>query len=295
MMRRAAMSPIVCVLAAAGLVYAAGGPEEPAAPAPRTALAAGVLSQSNSKAGSAILQAAGMKPGSSVTGTVTIRNTGTLAGDYTLSRSNLTDSRGPNGGALSSRLALRVEDVTRTPRTIYQGALATMAAQRLGRFARGEGRTYRFTVTFPDGGFPAGPRVGDNSFRGSSTTVRYDWTAVAASGVGGLRIRLRGGSASLRRGVIALTAGCGSVACRLRAGGSLAVPAVTKPFRLRAVAVRALAGKAAKVRIKIPARARQAIQAALSGHRPVTARITVAATDASGRKASTKLSVRVKR
>lgn len=286
------MSPIVCVVVAAGLVYASGRAEPHAAPSPKTVLAAGVLSQSNSKNGSAILTATGMRPTSSVTGTVTIANTGSLAGAYTLSKSQLTDIVGPNGGALSSVLTLKVEDITGAPRTIYSGRLAAMPAQRLGYFARGESRVYRFTVTFPDGGFPGGPRIGDNSFRGSAATVRYDWTATAQAGAR-LLIRLRGVSATLRSGVIALSAGCPAVACRVRAGGTIVVPGVSKAVRLRTVTARALARKTVKLRVKIPKRAKPAIRAALAKHKRVNAKLVVRASDASGRTASVKRTVRI--
>jgi hypothetical protein len=41
----------------------------------------------------------------------------------------------------------------------------------LGTFKPGEVRTYRFSVTFPDGG------VADNEYRGSAANVQFDWTS----------------------------------------------------------------------------------------------------------------------
>src|SRR5918992_5628934 len=78
-------------------------------------LAAGpgdTLTLSNSKEGSAVLTLGGMRPGDSVTDTVTLGNTGTIPGDLTLSTSNLVDSPGSGGGALSGELDLRIRDIT---------------------------------------------------------------------------------------------------------------------------------------------------------------------------------------
>jgi hypothetical protein len=68
---------------------------------------------------------------------------------------------------------MTIADVTgSTPRTLALGPLSTIATcQPLGEFAVGEQRTYRFTVTFPDGG-PGGT---DNGFAGASARVDYEW------------------------------------------------------------------------------------------------------------------------
>jgi spore coat-associated protein N len=148
-------------------------PQGPARAHPATRLVSGTLSMSNSRDGSAILTATGMGPGRQATGTVQIGNDGDLGGDFTLSKSNLSDSPGPLGGALSSRLLLSVQDVTGAPVTVYSGRLDGMGPVALGAMAPGAARTYRFTVTFPDGGAP------DNAYRSSAASVQFDWTATS--------------------------------------------------------------------------------------------------------------------
>lgn len=140
---------------------------------------AGILSQSNNVSG-AILTAANMKPTTTVNGQVTITNTGNIPGTFTLTKKNLVDTAGSNGGVLSSILDLKVEDVTvpASPVTIYSGKLGAMGAQALGTFAAGAAKTYKFTVTFPDGGTPPSSTTGDNAYKGSSLTVDYSWDAV---------------------------------------------------------------------------------------------------------------------
>jgi hypothetical protein len=143
---------------------------------PSNTFSAGNLAQTNSKAG-AILTATKMVPGGSANGTVTITNSGDVAGTFTLSKSSLSDTPGPNGGTMSTMLDLTVEDVTGPPVTVWTGKVGAMPSQSLGSFAVGEARTYKFTVSFPDGGTPPSDTTGDNAYKGSSMSVQYDWTA----------------------------------------------------------------------------------------------------------------------
>ena len=135
----------------------------------------GSLTLSNDKEGSAILSLANMRPGDSVTDTVTLGNTGTLDGDLSLSTSNLVDTPGGGGGALSGELDLRIRDVTNSgsPATVYDGKLNALSATALGTLAAGASRVYEFRVSFPD----AGPGA-ENAYQGSAMNVQFDWTAV---------------------------------------------------------------------------------------------------------------------
>jgi Big-like domain-containing protein len=135
----------------------------------------GPLTLSNDKEGAAILSLGGMRPGDSVTDTVTLGNTGTVDGDLSLSTSNLIDNLGAGGGALSGKLDLRVRDVTvsGSPVTVYNGKLDSVSPVALGTLAAGAFRVYEFHVSFPD----AGPGA-ENAYQGSATTIQFDWSAV---------------------------------------------------------------------------------------------------------------------
>ena len=146
---------------------------------PANTFTAGTLTHSNSKQGAAILTAQNMIPGDIKTGTVTITNTGDVAGTFTLSQSNITRTPGPNGGDLAARLDLKIEDTTGSPQTVYTGKLDALTPQNLGQFAAGAARTYTFTVTFPDGGTPASATTGDNAYKQSAASVQFDWNAVS--------------------------------------------------------------------------------------------------------------------
>jgi len=147
-------------------------PERPAGA--RAAAVTGSFSHSNSRDGQAILSASGMRPGTQVSGDVTIANDGDLAGAFRLSRPGIDEQPGVGGGRLSTRLVLQVVDVSAAvPVTVWAGDLGAFTSVDLGTFAPGQARTYRFTARFPDGG-PA-----DNAWAGASSTVRFDWTSAA--------------------------------------------------------------------------------------------------------------------
>ena len=145
---------------------------------------AGNLSHTNSKAPGAILNVSGLTPGDSDSGTVDLTNTGGAAGVFTLSRSALVNSDTAN--PLGAKLDLVVEDlgdpaaaVPPAPVVKYTGKLGPMSAVALGTWASGETHRYKFTVTFPDGGTPAGPTSGDNAYKGDRVSVTYDWESVS--------------------------------------------------------------------------------------------------------------------
>ena len=134
----------------------------------------GSLTLSNDKEGAAVLSLGGMRPGDSVTDTVTLGNTGTLDGDLSLATSNLVDTPGSGGGMLSGELDLRIRDVTvpASPVVVYQGKIDALTPVALGTLTAGAARVYEFRVFFPD----AGPGA-ENAYQGSAVSVQFDWSA----------------------------------------------------------------------------------------------------------------------
>ena len=82
---------------------------------PGNVFTAGTLSHTNSANGQLVLNAAGLAPGQSQSGTLTITGGGSLSGIYTLSKSTLVDT--PAASGFSSALTLQVQDVTGTATT----------------------------------------------------------------------------------------------------------------------------------------------------------------------------------
>ena len=134
--------------------------------------ATGAAHITDSRGGQAIVSAARMGPGSSVSGTVTITNTGDAPGAVFLSKSGLSDTPGAGGGVLSSKLVLKVEELPALTE-VYRGSLGAMTERSLGTTAPGAQRTYRFTLTLPHG-------TGDNDYRDASASVNFDWGANTA-------------------------------------------------------------------------------------------------------------------
>jgi spore coat-associated protein N len=175
------MAGLVGVLAATGIAVGSGANFNSASANPSNVFSAGTISQSNSKTGAAVLTAAGLKPGGTATGTVDIKNTGSVSGAFTLSQSNLTNT--PTTPALSSKLTIVITDkhdpacAVSCPAdsTVYSGTIGGMGTTSLGTFAAAETHRYLFTVTFPDGGASGA----DNSYQGAQTSVDYAFTATA--------------------------------------------------------------------------------------------------------------------
>jgi spore coat-associated protein N len=178
---RRSIIALASALAAVAVAIGSGATFTSSSANPSNTFSAGILSQSNSDSNAAILTASNMIPGSSASGTVTITNTGTVNGAFSLSESDITDTPGPNGGKLSGDLQLTVTNVTNSssPVTVYSGALNAMPTEALGTIAPGSSnaQTYRFTVTMPNNGAPSGPTTGDNAYQGSSTSLQFNWTA----------------------------------------------------------------------------------------------------------------------
>ena len=133
------------------------------------AFAAGSLTMSRSGSG-AIFSSAAMKIGDTATGSVTITNTGNLAGSYTL--------QGTSSGsaALAAQLHLTVYKDVDGGTAIYDGALGSFSAS-LGTFAATNGaHTFYFHVSLPTTGSDAS----DNLLQGLSASEDFTWSATQA-------------------------------------------------------------------------------------------------------------------
>lgn len=129
---------------------------------------AGSLTMNRSGSG-AIFSSAAMKIGDTVTGSVTITNSGNLAGAYILSGSSSGSS------SLGGQLQLKLyKDVDSSGTPVYSGALSGFSSADLGTFAaNGDAHTFYFHVTLPSTGTDAG----DNVFQGLSSSATFTWSA----------------------------------------------------------------------------------------------------------------------
>ena len=144
-------------LRASGASYAAGSVNS------ANVFVAGDLAHANDKNGQVMIVANGLEPGASRQGTMTLTGTGTVAGAFTLSASSLVDV--PAIPALSGELDLTIEDITGTPTTLFdEGAVSDFDSAPLGTIAPGATRTYRITLTYPDG-------TNDSALQGATMTL----------------------------------------------------------------------------------------------------------------------------
>jgi spore coat-associated protein N len=131
--------------------------------------ATGSLSLSNED-NKVIFDQVGMVPGDTATGTVEIKNTGSVAGNFSLDASAPTDT---GSSALSEVLDLKIQDEG-AGTIVYQGPFANQPENKsLGRWAADEAHTYRFTVTLRSGT--------GNTYQNAATRVTYTWTATAGT------------------------------------------------------------------------------------------------------------------
>ena len=180
---RTALGALLTMLLAAGAVVGSGADFTASSANPANTFASGTLSILNSNEGTAVLSADNLRPaGTPAVGVVDIENTGSLSGDFTLSRTAPVDSDGAN--PLSGKLNLTVvdcgawsggaapacgdgDDVVR----VSGGTVATMSATALGNYDADEKRRYRFTVQL-DG------TAGD-TYQGGSSEVEFDFNAAS--------------------------------------------------------------------------------------------------------------------
>lgn len=135
-----------------------------------SAVTAGTLTQSNSKADAAIFNLTDIKPGDVLNGTVTITNTGSLPAIFTLTEDQLSDE------FTAGQLTEKIQDVTdpAAPVTVYDDTFGDAGSQPLGSFAAGEARTYQVTVSLL--------RTATDAEQGKTASATYTWDATQESG-----------------------------------------------------------------------------------------------------------------
>ena len=169
----------------------------------------------NDLEGSAVLRADALFPGETTSGEVTIRNAGDAPGAFTLSPSAASDTGAPPARPLSAILDLKVTDVSgAAPATVFAGKLGALPKVALGTFPAGAAHRYRFVLTYPAGT----PAEIDNAYQGASTSIQFDWDAVAIGGAAGTPSTPATGSGN-GSGVAGGPAGAGAGPPRVRQPG----------------------------------------------------------------------------
>lgn len=161
----AILSCLLLVGAAAAVAFAISAPAERSAANPWVTVSprGEQFSLGNSHAGQAVFSAAGMLPGQTASGEVTISNPNGMMIDVDLA------PRVAAAGPLGRALWLTVGEKDAGP--LYEGTLAGLSRIPLGTIAPSEDRTYVFRSTLP-------ATAGD-ALQGESTSVDLVWVASA--------------------------------------------------------------------------------------------------------------------
>ena len=170
---RRAILPLAALLAAAALTVGSGASFTSNSANTASSYTTGTLTQSNSKANTAIFNLGNLKPGDSLSGTVTITNSGSLPASFKLTET------GTNGFANKDNLTLKIAPSATPGTPIWSGtfgALTTAGPLALaGDWAAGEARTYVFTVTLA--------QAADNTEQGKTASATYQWDAIQTAAV----------------------------------------------------------------------------------------------------------------
>jgi hypothetical protein len=125
-------------------------------------------------------------PGEHATGDLTLTNTGTVKGDFSVTRTVTAETAGSDpespstgSGLLSSGLVLTVTDTTISPAVvIFSGAPSGFGTRSIGTINSGAVRTLHFDISLPNTTLAAQPAISpnDNKFEGASLTDAYTFT-----------------------------------------------------------------------------------------------------------------------
>ena len=177
------LAALAVALGAVGVAVGSGANFSSQTANPSNVFSAGALSMSNSANNAAIFSPSGLKPGApDQTGTVDIKNTGSLAGSFSLSADSIqvTDSGTPEDqGGMDKLIDLTITDCgawqngsapsCANGTVVYQGTLNAMPSTALGTFQPNDEHRYQFAAHL-DGS-------ADNTYEGDSVSARFVWNA----------------------------------------------------------------------------------------------------------------------
>jgi spore coat-associated protein N len=172
---RKVVGALFILMLAAMMAVASGASFTSTTPNTGNVVAAGVMHIDTDKSGGAILDIHGLVPGHEQSGTVTLSNTGDADGVLTLTKSNVVNSSAPG---LSGKLLVDIVDLSDNT-SVYSGTIGSMPAVSAGSLAKGASKSYKFTVSFPDGGVPSSDSTGDNVYQSQTVSVDYAWKAIS--------------------------------------------------------------------------------------------------------------------
>jgi spore coat-associated protein N len=165
---RKVLVPLATLLAAGAVAVGSGATFTSQSANAASTVTSGTLLQSNSKAGAQIFGLSNLKPGDVVNGTVTIENTGTLPGTFTL-----RETASANAFA-ADMLKLTIKDGGTTLYNGDFGGLADDELVALGEYAAGASKTYTFSVALD--------AAASDTQQAKTASATYEWVATQLGG-----------------------------------------------------------------------------------------------------------------
>jgi hypothetical protein len=165
-MNRKILVPLATTMAAGAIAVGSGATFTSATNNSLSAVASGTLTQSNSKASSAIFQLDSLKPGDTLNGYLSLTNTGSLPATFSLTEVSSTNT------FTGSNLTLKITNTT-TGTQVYSGTFGGLQdglKNDLGAVAPGVQNDYRFQVTLAS--------TTDNTDQGKTASATFKWDSV---------------------------------------------------------------------------------------------------------------------
>ena len=158
--------PLATLLAAGAVAVGSGATFTSTSANTLSAVTSGTLTQSNSKANAAIFNLTNIKPGDTINGSLTVKNTGSLPATF-----SLTETASTNGFA-GSALTLVVTNTT-TSKTVYTGTFGGLVdgtKNDLGLIAPGVSNDFQFAVKLAS--------ETPNTEQGKTASASYQWDSI---------------------------------------------------------------------------------------------------------------------
>jgi spore coat-associated protein N len=159
--------PLAGLLVAGAIAVGSGADFDSSSANTDNSVTTGSLAQTNSKNNSALFNIGNLKPGDSVTGSVTITNSGSLPASFNLKET------ATNGFANPDLLTLKITDAAAPSTAVWSGTFGTLGTADLGSWAPGEQREFVFTVSLS--------QAATNAEQSKTATATYEWGAVQAA------------------------------------------------------------------------------------------------------------------
>jgi len=167
---RKLLVPLATLVAAGAIAVGSGATFTSTSGNTISAVTAGTLTHSNSKADQAIFNLSNMKPGDTLNGSLTLSNTGSLPAAF-----SLTEVSSANGFS-GANLSLTITDST-TGTVVYDGTFGGLvdgAKNELGTWAAGSAHTFKFTVKLN--------QDAPNADQGKTANAVYKWDSIQLDG-----------------------------------------------------------------------------------------------------------------